>query len=366
MRIVFRAILTALGCLIFTSAILLPSRFAQDSSRSTVPPASANSNPTESSKALRLNTLGVAYLNQQRPADAQKLFEQALQADPKFAVARLNLGISLLNQQKAEAARDALLAAAQQLPNDAYAWVHLGLAYKDLGDLDHGVAAFEHVTQILPDEADAYYFVGYLNSQLQKYDQAIAAYQKGLALFPYHASSEFGIARAYRAKAMPLLPANTSPNFKTSPPTISALRLERVTEIRAGFRWPSSSPNTSPAVPPAIPVHFGSENIDSLLRGSAQGIFIRDWASTGACFFDFDEDGKPDLFLVSATAQGTSRLLHNIGGGRFEDVSEQSGLKLSGSGWAVPPVILITMATRTWQCVSPMACIYFTIAQWQV
>ena len=67
-------------------------------------------------QALRLNTLGVAYLNQQRSADAQKLFEQALQADPKFAVARLNLGIALLNQQKAEAARDELLTAAQQLP----------------------------------------------------------------------------------------------------------------------------------------------------------------------------------------------------------------------------------------------------------
>src|SRR6266849_10102915 len=53
--------------------------------------------------AYRLNTLGVAYMNQQRPAEAQKYFEQALEADPKFAVARLNLGIALLAQQKLEA-----------------------------------------------------------------------------------------------------------------------------------------------------------------------------------------------------------------------------------------------------------------------
>src|SRR6266481_1512262 len=39
----------------------------------------------EIAEAFRFNTLGVAYMNQQRPADAQKYFEQALAADPKFA-----------------------------------------------------------------------------------------------------------------------------------------------------------------------------------------------------------------------------------------------------------------------------------------
>ena len=201
MRIVFRLILPALACLLFLCAILFPSRSAQKTSS---PQAAAQAPqptlPNDSTKPLRLNTLGVAYLNQQRSADAQKLFEQALQADPKFAVARLNLGIALLNQQKAEAARDELLTAAQQLPRDPYAWYNLGLAYKDLADFSHGVEAFEHVTEILPDEADAYYFLGYLYSQLQQYDKAIAAFQKGLALFPYHASSEFGLARAYQRK----------------------------------------------------------------------------------------------------------------------------------------------------------------------
>src|SRR5258708_14494372 len=148
----------------------------------------------------RLNTLGVAYRNQQRPADAKKYFEQALDADLKFFVARLNLGVSLLGQQKLEPARAALEAAAQQLAKDAYAWYNLGLAYKDLGESEKGIAAFQHVTEIAPNEADAYYFCGYLYSQLQKYDQAIAAFQKGLAFAPFHASSEFGLARALQRK----------------------------------------------------------------------------------------------------------------------------------------------------------------------
>src|ERR1700693_6432425 len=55
-------------------------------------------------------------------------------------------------------------------------------------------------------------------------------------------------------------------------------------------------------------------------------------ASTGACFIDYDGDGKPDLFLVSATSDDTSRLLHNLGGGRFADVTQSVGLTLRGSG----------------------------------
>src|SRR5262249_46300323 len=117
--------------------------------------------------AYRLNTLGVAHMNHQRPADAHKYFEQALAAEPKFSVARLNLGISLLGQQKLEPARVALLKAAEELPNDPYAWYNLGLAYKDLGELEKGIAAFRHVTEIT-NEADAYYFLGYLNTQLRK------------------------------------------------------------------------------------------------------------------------------------------------------------------------------------------------------
>src|SRR5258708_33035916 len=150
-------------------------------------------------EAFRYNTLGVAYMNQQKFAEAQKYFEKALAADPKFAIARLNLGIALLSQQKLEPARAALEEAARLVPSDAYTWYNLGLVYKDTGETEKGIDAFQHVAQLSP-EADAHYFLGYLHTQLQQYDEAIAEFQKALAAFPYHASSEFGIARAYQRK----------------------------------------------------------------------------------------------------------------------------------------------------------------------
>src|SRR5262249_712338 len=105
------------------------------------PGAGAAATKPDREKALRLNTLGVADLNQPRPGDAQKYFEQALEADSSFTVARANLGIALMAQQKLEAAKAALEAATAKLPKDPYAWYNLGLVYKDLGDAEHGVAA---------------------------------------------------------------------------------------------------------------------------------------------------------------------------------------------------------------------------------
>ncbi len=296
-----------------------------------IPPSKKPAASTNPADAYRLNTLGVARMNQQRPADAQKYFEQALKADPKFAVARLNLGVSLLGQQKLEPASAALEEAAQQLPKDPYAWYNLGLAYRDVGDAEKGIAAFRHVTEIAPNEADGYYFVGYLSSQLQKYDEAIAAFQKGLVLYPFHASSEFGLARAFQRKG------------DAAAAREHLARFQKITTEHLGAPFGASygdqgryslaelPPSTVGDVPAATPVRFAPQT-NPFVSKTAGGQFTAPGPSTGACFFDYDGDGRPDLFLVSGVAEGASRLLHNLGDGRFEDVTQEAGIHLSGSG----------------------------------
>src|SRR6266481_5634843 len=282
--------------------------------------------------AYRFNTLGVAYMNQQRPADAQKYFEQALEADPKFALARLNLGISLLAQQKLELARAALEAGAQQLPKDAFAWYNLGLAEKDLGEPEKGIAAFQHVTEIAPNEADAYYFSGYLYSQLQKYDEAIVAFQKGLALNAFHASSEFGLARAFQRKGNAAAAREHLARFQK----ITTEHLG--TPFGAGygdqgrFSLAELPLNSVVDVPTPIPVRFAVQPNAFVLK-SAGAKPAEMGPSTGACFFDYDGDSKPDLFLVSGVTDGTSRLLRNLGNSSFEDVTSTAGIHLSGAGF---------------------------------
>src|SRR5207249_4486772 len=46
--------------------------------------------------------------------------------------------------------------------------------------------------------------------------------------------------------------------------------------------------------------------------------------ATGAVFFDYDNDGWPDLFV--AAARGGDRLFRNTGGGHFVDVSAAAGI----------------------------------------
>jgi len=320
------------GALLFCAALVLRGGANAGQEKEKAASARKTASKATAAEAYRFNTLGVAHMNQQRPADAQKYFEQALEADARFAVARLNLGVALLGQQKLDAARAVLTAAAEQLPNDPYAWYNLGLAYKDTGEAEKGIAAFQRVTEIKPNEADAYYFVGYLNTQIQKYDEAVAAFQKGLALNPVHASAEFGLARALQRKGDAAAAREHLARFQK----ITSEHLG--TPFGAGYgdqgkysmaELPFS---TVADVPTAIPVHFAVEANPFVSKTDGGGT-VAIGASTGACFFDFDGDGRPDLFLVSGTADGASHLLRNLGNGKFEDATQAAGIHLSGSGF---------------------------------
>ncbi|MGB9435847.1 MAG: FG-GAP-like repeat-containing protein [Candidatus Acidiferrum sp.] len=308
------------GLVLFVLMLFFPavhSRATQSSAEPQKPPASTKI----SGEALRLNTLGVAYMNQGKSGDAQKSFEQALAADPNFAQARMNLGISLLGQQKLEQARAALEAASNKLPDDPYAWYNLGLAYKDLALPEKAIATFQHVEKIAPDEPDAFYFEGFLLSQLQKYDEAIAAFKKALEIAPYHASAQFGLARAYQRKGDPEAAREGMKKFQK----ITSEHLG--TPFGAGYgdqgkfslaEFVHGAGSTAPA---EIPVRYGAKPLTEVAG-----------ASSGVCLFDYDGDGKPDLFFVAAGG-GKSQLLKNVGGGKFENVTAKAGLAGIGAGF---------------------------------
>lgn len=290
------------------------------------PNAPAATSPSASTDALRFNTLGVAYMNQQKFADAQKYFEKSLAADPKFSIARVNLGVSLLSQQKLDPARAALEQAAKELPNDPYAWYNLGLVYKDSSEIEKGIAAFTHVTHLTP-EADGYYFVGYLQSQAQHYDEAIAAFQKALEAFPFHASAEFGIARASQRKG------------DATAAREHLARFQKITTEHLGspfgagygdqgrYSLAELPKSTLTAAPAPIKVTF---SVPGTIGGQLGGVMPR---YSGVCVIDYDGDGKPDLFFVSASADSNSLLQRNLGARGWDNVTTKVGLdNLKGPG----------------------------------
>src|SRR4029077_4539387 len=185
-----------------------------------------------------------------------------------------------------------------------------------------------HVAQLSP-EADAHYFLGYLHTQLQRYDDAIAEFQKAIAAFPYHASSEFGIARAYQRKG-------DSDSARQHLARFQKITTEHVgSPFGAGYgdqgRFSLAELGRSGVLtaPPAIPVSYKEHPVVVAPAGGRPKL---PGPSTGVCFLDYDGDGKPDLVLVSPISGAPSRLLHNAGDGRFVDVTDEAGLALKGAG----------------------------------
>jgi len=69
--------------------------------------------------------------------------------------------------------------------------------------------------------------------------------------------------------------------------------------------------------------------------------YIVETTGNGVAIFDFDNDGLPDIFLVNSGAlnkdavQPKHFLYHSLGGLKFEDVSDKTGIKLTGWGQGV-------------------------------
>ena len=320
--------LSGLGLVLLPGLVVFASRRTEREAPESSPRAKAETKKAPAADALRLNTLGVAYMNQQKSKEGEKYFEQALAVDAEFAEARMNLGISLLAQQKIDAAKENLEAAAAKLPENPYAWYNLGLAYKDAGEPEKAIAAFQHVEKIAPEEPDAFYYEGFLKAQMQKYDEAIPAFQKALQLAPYHASAQFGLARAYQRKG------------DTDAAREGMKRFQQITSGHLGtpvgagygdqgkFSLAEFLPGAGMRVAEEIPVRYEVQPLQKLMKASERETGT---GSNGACFLDFDGDGKPDLFLVGS-GNGKSRLLRNAGGRRFEDVTEKAGLSGVGAG----------------------------------
>jgi len=282
-------------------------------------------------EAARLNNLGCAYMNQQFFEKGLKYFQDAAAADPNLRVAKLNQGIALLSLAKVDAAKAILQEAVKTDPRDPHAWYAIGMLDKNSADPQAAVEDFKHVIEIDDSDADTWYFLGTVHSQLKQFPQAIDAFEHALKLNPLHASAQFGLSRA-------LQQSGDTPHAREH-----LARFQYITQNHLGaamslaygeqgkYSLAEESPAATVKVPPQIPVKFvdvtKAAGISSVanVQPSMGAPAAPAGSEPGACFLDYDNDGRIDIFLPENDEHGMT-LYHNLGGGRFEDVTRKAGL----------------------------------------
>ena len=298
---------------------------------------SAGAQAQYDAEAVRLNNRGAALMGQQSTARAEGAFSQAFQKDPKLAQAAINEGIALLYLQKLDEAKKILRAALVLDENNAQAWYILGLAQHAGNELEPALESFEHVVKIDPLDADTYYYEGVCYQGLKEYDKAIDALQKVLKINRLHASAEFAMARALQHTGRT---AEAREHFKlfhhmTSTKVSSPIGLAYGDQGRYSMVVPVPEPGTAKRA--MIPVKLVASPLSSQVRKSGPGAPTlsktgpSSFTTTGgACSLDVTGEGSMDLVLMQAGAQAI-RVLHGKGDGSFEDFdAAAAGLKAKG------------------------------------
>src|SRR5882762_2154543 len=308
----------------FLSMIKIASLFCVSALLLALIGASTAPNPQE---AVRLNNIGVAYMNQQLFEKGLKAFEEAAAKDPNLKVTTLNRGVALLNLQRVDEAKALLQKAAQDDPKDAHPWYNLGLYYKNSDSAQSAIDAFRRVTELDPNDADAWYFLGSTYSQLKQFPEAIEAFEHALKIDPLHASAQFGLSRAYQQSGQADKAREGLKKFQY----ITQSKLGTPISLAYGEQGKYSRAEESPLavqkVAAAIPVKF--VDVTKAVGLPTQHTKTQESSlssGNGACFVDYDGDGLIDVLLTNSGREGGLSLYHNLGNGKLEDVTKRAGL----------------------------------------
>ncbi|MGP0018689.1 MAG: FG-GAP-like repeat-containing protein [Candidatus Sulfotelmatobacter sp.] len=288
-------------------------------------PSDSKPNPIQ---AARLNNLGVAYMNQQLFEKGLNLFQQAAAADPKLAIARLNVGVAYLNLQKVDEAKVALQDALKQDPKSPNAWYGMGMLAKNTGEAQAAIDAFKRVIEIDANDADTWYFLGTAYVQAKQFPQAIEAFQHALQLNPLHASAEFGLSRAYQQSGDTDHAREHLKKFQYITQNKLGAPMSLAYGEQGQYSRAVESPSAVLKAPAPIKVQFVDVTKEAGIVSNPFSEPFATWDSygQGACFMDYDGDGNIDLYLAKGSAVGGQTLYHNLGNGKFEDVTAKAGL----------------------------------------
>ena len=292
--------------------------------------------------AAAANTRGVGRIERYEYAEAEAEFAEAVRLAPDWLPARINLGIAQFNQDTPEAlarARATFAAVLAKNPADPHAHFSLGIIAGERGPFAEAYPHFRAVHEVDPDDPHTLLRLGLTHPNGKDSAEARDYFERALKRNPYLNAARYNLALALR---------------ETDPARAAELFAEKQAlsdaewEVESGVRYGEMGKyaeviGRDPAVtgrPPVGPLPlFGPDTAKVTLAAGARWATAADLDATGrvarsrfggtVVLFDFNGDGKPDVFLASAVVEGgkvRDLLLRNDGGGAFTDVTAAAGL----------------------------------------
>ena len=120
-------------------------------------------------------------------SQAEKLYRQAIELNPNYALAYTNLGSTLNDLQRYDEAEIMLRKAIELDPNNSLAHNNLGNSLYNLKRYDEAEELFRKAMVLDPNNAFAYDNLGSTLNNLKRYDKAEELYRKAIALDPNNA-----------------------------------------------------------------------------------------------------------------------------------------------------------------------------------
>ncbi|MHB1423765.1 MAG: FG-GAP-like repeat-containing protein [Gemmataceae bacterium] len=275
-------------------------------------------------------------------------FEKVVSMAPDWPVGRINLGIALLNAggddaSKLPRCRVVLEEVLQRDPDNPYAHFCLGILLLHNKDGQEALKHFQAVLKKDPNEAYSLYWIGYLKEPGSA--EQTEYFRKALRQNRHLSGAIYGLSQNLRVndlegalKLMDELEALKRSDWENSS-KIKYSQMGPLAEVvgRSGDRPPP--PPIGPLIlfQPSKTLRvslasgatwakaedFGADTVAELRR------MLRARFGATMVVFDYNGDGKWDLFLAGAVVEkGHVRdlLLRNDGEGRFTDVTAEAGL----------------------------------------
>jgi tetratricopeptide (TPR) repeat protein len=290
--------------------------------------------------AYRANNIGAALLEQYKAKEAVESFTRALELKPDLLMARINLSIALYYLPDADGAKHEAEKALAQDANAPQPHYILGLIARAQNRFDDAIAEFQKVLQIDSDDVASNINVGQIFAQQKQYPEAIAAFRRAINAEPYNETGLYNLGilltrTGHREEGRGLLQKFQQLKQSGAGTTLGTNYLEGGRYAEAVVSTGAEAELVDKTTPDVVFTDITDSALPPFRDLKAPRSKILGQASGAVALFDYDGDGDLDLIEVAGGAQ---RLFRNDGG-KFTDVTEHSGdLAKDGDGVATAVV----------------------------